>query len=384
MKKNKETLKTYFETGDKPTQEQYGNLIDSYVDAKQLPGEANRRFVIDETGEVSVVSEVKLPEYTLSEIVGNKLSLLKDGVVVKEIDLTTYLDDTNLSRLVSGTVDPAGMATFKRDDSSTFTVDFSSLLGGAGVQVQADWSQNISTQSNFIKNKPTDLLKALGPLVKEEEYRLHVAPSAPLDLNSLTFDKNIVIIKDYNDGVTIKNYLFFKVSSNEPYTYTLYDVLNNSYEAHLFSGYSNFMKIKRSDDFVKSGYICFMMYSYNGGLPASSSGLHKDKLHGTIVKSLSSIWSPWRDLVFENNTITATRARWRKKGNVIHLEIVTLSAQDKGFVVTLPPEARPKNSYYGVGSDNNGNVYGITVNGLGGVYVHNPSMKNTTLFFHID
>ena len=102
------------------------------------------------------------------------------------------------------------------------------------------------------------------------------------------------------------------------------------------------------------------------------------------MKSLSSTWSSWRDLIFENNTITATRARWRKKGNVIHLEIVTLSVQDKGFVATLPSEARPKNSYYGVGSDNNGNVYGVTVNGLGGVYVHSPSMKNTTLFFHID
>ena len=29
MKQNIETLKTYFETGDKPTQEQYANLIDS-------------------------------------------------------------------------------------------------------------------------------------------------------------------------------------------------------------------------------------------------------------------------------------------------------------------------------------------------------------------
>ncbi|CAM1361956.1 autotransporter outer membrane beta-barrel domain-containing protein [Tenacibaculum xiamenense] len=154
MKKSKETLKAYFETGDKPTQEQYGNLIDSYVDAKQFPGEANRRFVIDETGEVSVASEAKLPEYTLSEIVGNKLSLLKDGVVVKEIDLTTYLDDTNLSRLVSGTVDPAGIATFKRDDNSTFTVDFSTLLGGSSSQVQADWNQTDNTQGDFIKNKP--------------------------------------------------------------------------------------------------------------------------------------------------------------------------------------------------------------------------------------
>ncbi|WP_440120284.1 hypothetical protein [Tenacibaculum sp. Ill] len=63
MKQNKETLKQFFETGDKPTQEQYSNLIDSYIDAKQPEGEANRRFVIDKTGEVSVASEQQVPTY---------------------------------------------------------------------------------------------------------------------------------------------------------------------------------------------------------------------------------------------------------------------------------------------------------------------------------
>ncbi|WP_299713084.1 hypothetical protein [uncultured Tenacibaculum sp.] len=56
MKKTKEELKTYFETGDKPTQEQYADLIDSYIDTKQPAGEANRSFSVDENGEVSLVS----------------------------------------------------------------------------------------------------------------------------------------------------------------------------------------------------------------------------------------------------------------------------------------------------------------------------------------
>ena len=63
MKQNKETLKQFFETGDKPTQQQYADLIDSYIDSKQEAGEANRRFVIDETGEVSVASEQLIPVY---------------------------------------------------------------------------------------------------------------------------------------------------------------------------------------------------------------------------------------------------------------------------------------------------------------------------------
>ncbi|CAL2102322.1 protein of unknown function [Tenacibaculum sp. 190130A14a] len=59
MKKSKEELKQFFETGDKPTQQQYADLIDSYIDAKQPQGEANRRFVIDETGEVSVALDTQ-------------------------------------------------------------------------------------------------------------------------------------------------------------------------------------------------------------------------------------------------------------------------------------------------------------------------------------
>ncbi len=127
MKKSKEELKKYFETGDKPTQQQYADLIDSYLDRKQPEGEANRRFVIDETGEVFVKTEEIIPEYTFSDIIGNKLSLLKSGKTVKEIDLSLYLDDTNLARLVSGKLDAKGIATFKRDDNSIFTIDLSNL-----------------------------------------------------------------------------------------------------------------------------------------------------------------------------------------------------------------------------------------------------------------
>lgn len=58
MKQNKKIIKSYFETGDRPTQENYVDLIDSYIDAKQSKGESNRRFVIDEHGNVSVASGV--------------------------------------------------------------------------------------------------------------------------------------------------------------------------------------------------------------------------------------------------------------------------------------------------------------------------------------
>lgn len=45
------------------------------------------------------------------------------------IDLSLYLDDTNLSRLTSGSLNgTTGVATFTRSDASTFTIDMSAFL----------------------------------------------------------------------------------------------------------------------------------------------------------------------------------------------------------------------------------------------------------------
>ncbi len=46
-----------------------------------------------------------------------------------DLDLSLYLDDTNLARLTSGTLNSTtGLATFTRDDASTFTIDMSAFL----------------------------------------------------------------------------------------------------------------------------------------------------------------------------------------------------------------------------------------------------------------
>lgn len=61
-------------------------------------------------------------------IVGNILNFTDESGTVTPIDLSVYIDDTNLARLVAGSVDAAGIATFTRDDTTTFTVDFSTLF----------------------------------------------------------------------------------------------------------------------------------------------------------------------------------------------------------------------------------------------------------------
>lgn len=68
----------------------------------------------------------------------NILTFSKSDGTTDSVDLSLYLDDTNLARLVSGTLDGlTGIATFTRDDSSTFTVDFSSFLADANDYVSS-------------------------------------------------------------------------------------------------------------------------------------------------------------------------------------------------------------------------------------------------------
>jgi len=62
-------------------------------------------------------------------IAGNVLTYTDEDGNTTNIDLSLYLDDTNLARLVSGSLNgTTGIATFTRDDATTFTIDFSPLF----------------------------------------------------------------------------------------------------------------------------------------------------------------------------------------------------------------------------------------------------------------
>ena len=64
----------------------------------------------------------------------NVLSYVNESGTTVDIDLTFLIDDTNLARVESGILDSlTGIATFTRDDSSTFTMDFSSLNDQAAI-----------------------------------------------------------------------------------------------------------------------------------------------------------------------------------------------------------------------------------------------------------
>ena len=66
---------------------------------------------------------------TSISIAANVLTYTDENGTDTDIDLSTYLDDTNLARLTSGSLNSStGIATFTRDDASTFTIDMSAFL----------------------------------------------------------------------------------------------------------------------------------------------------------------------------------------------------------------------------------------------------------------
>ena len=82
---------------------------------------------------------------TSLSLAANTLTYTDESGATTNLDLSLYLDDTNLARLTSGTLDGVtGIATFTRDDASTFTIDFSDLLDDTNLAriTSTTWDDN--------------------------------------------------------------------------------------------------------------------------------------------------------------------------------------------------------------------------------------------------
>jgi len=130
-----------------------GNLHESHGITTTHIGEGDKLFYTDtrvsnylSANNYITTSDVpNLETVTSLSISANILSYTDEAGLTTNIDLSTYLDDTNLARLVSGTLNAGtGIATFTRDDSSTFTIDFSAFLADANDYVSSG-SFNTST-----------------------------------------------------------------------------------------------------------------------------------------------------------------------------------------------------------------------------------------------
>ena len=85
-------------------------------------------------------------------VAGNILTYTKEDGTTDTVDLSIYVDDTNLARIVGGNLDPnTGISTFTRDDGSSFTIDFSPLLDDTQSSVTNTVAgHRIATHSNGI------------------------------------------------------------------------------------------------------------------------------------------------------------------------------------------------------------------------------------------
>jgi hypothetical protein len=125
-------------------------LTDISIGTDAAPSGSGGIAYDNSTGVFTFTPPIVQPETTTSIAkVGNELRYTDEDGTVTTIDLSLYLDDTNLARLASGTVDGVtGIATFTRDDTSTFTVDFSALLDDTNLAriTSASWDD---TTGNF-------------------------------------------------------------------------------------------------------------------------------------------------------------------------------------------------------------------------------------------
>jgi len=84
--------------------------------------------ITDDHGASVTITDNVAETLTSLTLVANILTYTDEAGTPTALDLSLYLDDTNLARIMSGTVDASGILTITRDDASTFTMDLSTLL----------------------------------------------------------------------------------------------------------------------------------------------------------------------------------------------------------------------------------------------------------------
>jgi hypothetical protein len=130
---------------------------------------------------------------------GNIITLRKGDGTTETVDISPYLDDTNLSRIVSGTMNSSGVATFTRDDNSTFTVDMSVLLDDTNLSriVSADWNTGNGVLT-LTRNDSTSVTVDLdGRYQPAGTYNTVIGTDTDIDTSGSTIIDNIYV----TDGV---------------------------------------------------------------------------------------------------------------------------------------------------------------------------------------
>ena len=111
------------------------------------------------TAKVSNVDET----VTSIALASNILTYTDEDGTDTALDLSLYLDDSNLARLTSGSLNGStGLATFTRDDLSTFTIDMSAFLDAITLN---DTLTSTSTTEGLTANMGKELKDLIDGLV---------------------------------------------------------------------------------------------------------------------------------------------------------------------------------------------------------------------------
>jgi len=105
----------------------YGSIV------AQIEAVIGEVYTKDET-DARIVQLAPAETVTSISVVGNELRYVAEDGNTTAIDLSVYLDDTNLARLTSGAYDSVTKSiVFTRDDNSTFSVDSSAFFDDSNI-----------------------------------------------------------------------------------------------------------------------------------------------------------------------------------------------------------------------------------------------------------
>jgi hypothetical protein len=212
MRKERETLKKYFETGDRPTESQFKELIDSYVHLNELnfgltvrpSGNLKYKFFhfytandiqSSSAGHKTIEAEagskaVELSEYThiLSrEIPYKQLEVKIHGA----IDLEKHQPKIIIERykqkkkLESGYVRPAGFYKEKVDDAAFWNRKSEYEVTTRNMTLDIEPIHYFKPNANFSEFKPSGMKYRYGSF----KYSRHAKPFVPIQLKlQITID----------------------------------------------------------------------------------------------------------------------------------------------------------------------------------------------------
>ncbi|MDA8883124.1 collagen-like protein, partial [bacterium] len=153
---------------------------------------------------------------TSLSINANVLKYTDEDGVETDIDLSTYLDDTNLARISGGTLDAnTGVATFTRDDNSTFTLDLSDLLNITLSDISVGTPATASGNGDLSYNNTTGVFTYTPPVIPSDISDLtDNSNTIPSDISDLT-DTTSVIPTDLSDLTDNNNTLAGTITSSD-------------------------------------------------------------------------------------------------------------------------------------------------------------------------